>query len=95
MNVRLLTLIGALAGICFGSAVSAQTIPANGPAPSYVRGGNGSDRNLVVVRRRLEALIDQMQRDRHDYDGHRVKAIDDLQLARAEIDAALRYDNHR
>ncbi len=94
MNVRLLALAGAVAGIVFGGTASAQTLPVNPAAHLYVRGDNGSDQSLRVARRRLETLIDQMQRDRRDYDGHRVKAVEDLQMARGEIDAALQYDNH-
>ncbi|MBV9438473.1 MAG: hypothetical protein JOZ24_00625 [Candidatus Eremiobacteraeota bacterium] len=93
MNVRLLATAGALAGILAGSQVSAQPVPVNVPgARMHLRGDRSSDRNLLQVRRRLEALIDQLQRDQHDYAGHRVKAIDDLQMARNEIEAALRAD---
>jgi hypothetical protein len=95
MNFRLLALVGALAGVAFGSAASAQTIAQNvgHPPAMHLRNGANSDRNLRQVRRRLEGMIDQLQRDQRDYDGHRVKAIADLQQARAEIDAALQYDN--
>jgi hypothetical protein len=94
MNVRLLALVGALAGVAFGSAASAQTIAQNvaHPPAMHLRNDGASDRNLRAVRRRLESLIDQLQRDQHDYDGHRVKAIADLQQARGEIEAALRAD---
>jgi hypothetical protein len=44
------------------------------------------------VRRRLETLIDQLQRDEHDYGGHRVAAIDAMQQARGQLDEALEYD---
>jgi len=50
-----------------------------------------SNRNLLYVRRRLEAMIDQLQRDRHDYGGHRVAAINALQAARNEILAAIAW----
>lgn len=54
---------------------------------------NRSDRNLLQVRRNLEHIIDVMQRDRHDYGGHRVAAIGDLQRAREDILVGLRYDS--
>ena len=93
MNVRLLALAGAVAGIAFGSAASAQTWN-NPPAmyAQYERGPQGSDRNLRAVRSHIDAQINQLQNDQHDYGGHRVRAIADLQAARAEIDAALRFD---
>jgi len=91
MNVRILALAGALAGVTFASAVSAQSLPPQSLVP--VRGDRGSDRNLRGVRHRLESLIDQMQHDQRDYGGHRLKAIADLQAARAEIDAGLSNDN--
>ena len=93
MNVRLLALVGAVAGIAFGSAASAQTW--NAPPVSYAqyeRNDRASDRNIREVRNHIQGLIDQLARDQHDYSGHRVAAISDLQAARAQIDAALRSD---
>jgi len=54
---------------------------------------NRSDRNLLVVRGHIERIIDVLQRDNHDYGGHRVAAIGLLQQARQDIVIALRYDN--
>lgn len=92
MNVRLLALAGVIAGTTFATAASAQTIQP--PSIAQIRGDQGSDRNLRVVRHRLEGMIDQLQRDQRDYGGHRVKAIADLQAARAEIVSALSADKH-
>jgi len=75
----------------FGAG-AAYTSQANAQAMPVLRGERGSARNLIWVRHRLEALIDQMQRDRHDYGGHRVAAIADLQQARAQLDEAIEYD---
>lgn len=94
MHLRLIAAAAALAGTAVGSAAAAQTLPINPPPAMHVRSDRGSDANLRASRRRLEVVIDQLQRDRHDYDGHRVKAIEDLQMARGEIDAALQWDNH-
>lgn len=54
---------------------------------------NRSDRNLLLVRGHIERIIDVLQRDNHDYGGHRVAAIGLLQQARQDIVIALRYDN--
>lgn len=61
-------------------------------AANFERGPRNSDRNLIFVRTNLERIIDNLQNDRHDYAGHRVAAIGDLQQARADIVAALGYD---
>lgn len=73
------------------SSVSAQVITPPVAAP-VLRAERGSAKNLVHVRRRLEAMIDQLQRDAHDYGGYRVKAIADLQAARNDIQTAISYD---
>lgn len=93
MHLRLIALGAALAGTAVGSVAAAQSLPLNAPAALHLRSDRGSDASLRTSRRRLETIIDQLQRDRRDYDGHRVKAIEDLQMARGEIDAALRWDN--
>ncbi len=94
MNIRILTLAAAIAGTLAGSAVSAQQLPVN-PNAAMMRGDRGSDRNLRTEIRRLEGVIDMLQRDQHDYGGHRVAAIADLQRAREQLEAGLQYDrNH-
>ncbi len=93
MNIRMLALAGVITGIGCATAVSAtHPTPASAQMINQVRPNGPSDRNLRGVRRRLEGLIDQLQRDQSDYGGHRVKAIADLQQARAEIVAALGDD---
>ncbi len=62
-------------------------------AASAVGVDNRSDRNLLIVRRNVEHIIDVLQRDNHDYGGHRVAAIAALQRARQDIIVALRYDS--
>lgn len=68
-----------------------------GNAAALMRAGvpidNRSDRQLLVVRRNVERIIDVLQRDNHDYGGHRVIAIGLLQQARRDLISALRYDN--
>ncbi|GAC1416736.1 MAG: hypothetical protein NVSMB5_06990 [Candidatus Velthaea sp.] len=95
MNLRLLMVAGALAGTLAGSGVAnAQMYPGNnGPMIRQPhRGEFRSAANLANVRRRLERLIDQLQHDQRDYGGHRLQAIQNLQAARAQLDAALQFD---
>lgn len=51
-----------------------------------------SDRNIARTRKHLEHVIDELQQDQRDYDGHREKALDLLQRARTELLAAEEYD---
>ena len=55
------------------------------------RAQRGSNANIAQVGRWVERMSDQLQRDQHDYDGHRVAAICDLQNARGELAEAERY----
>jgi len=80
----LATAAGIAAMFAASKAALAQT-----PPP---RGEVGSARNIQFVRQRLEALIDQLQNDRRDYGGYRVRAIAALQQARADLDQALQWD---
>lgn len=58
-------------------------------------GGGASDDNLRYSRLYLNRAVDMLQHDMHDYAGHRVAAINDIQTAQADLTAALRYDtNH-
>jgi len=78
-----------------GAAGMAATVAAAGAAFAQtppVRGEVGSARSMLHVRMALEGLIDQLQRDQRDYDGYRVRAIAELQRARANIVAALQWD---
>jgi hypothetical protein len=75
---------GLVATVAAAGAAAAQTPP--------VRNEYGSARNLIQVRMTLEGLIDQLQHDQRDYGGYRVRAIADIQRARANIVAALQWD---
>lgn len=97
MNLRLLASATALTAILAGTAVSAQVVQPNLPVQVHpmrpgLRNGRGSDQNLRVEIRRLERVIDMLQRDQHDYGGHRVQAISLLQQARAQLAEGLQYD---
>lgn len=56
-----------------------------------VRGQGGSNRDVWYVSSWTENMIDQLERDQHDYDGHRVAAINAMQAARSQLLAAERY----
>ncbi len=93
MNVRLMVLSAALAGTALTTVASAQQQPPfNTGAQQQLRGNRGSDRNLRMEMRRLEQVIDMLNRDQRDYGGHRVQAIQDLQQARQQLEDALEYD---
>ncbi len=92
MNVRLIVLSAALAGTALTTVASAQQQPPFAANGQHLRGNHGSDRNLRVEMRRLEQVIDMLNRDQRDYGGHRVQAIQDLQQARQQLEDALEYD---
>ena len=78
-----------------GAAGMAATVVAAGAAMAQVpptRSEFGSARNLVHVRSTLEGLIDQLQQDQADYGGFRIRAIESMRRARADIAAALQWD---
>jgi hypothetical protein len=74
------------------SIFTALVLCATFPAMSLAANGQQSDNNLRYARARVERDIDMLQRDQHDYDGYRVKAIDSLQDARHQLQVALAYD---
>ena len=55
----------------------------------FQRGQFTSDQNIAFVRRTVERAIDMLQADQHDYNGFRVKAIDNLEKARQQLLLAL------
>lgn len=59
------------------------------------RGQRSSNHDIWYVRSWVENMIDQLQRDQHDYNGHRVAAIDAMQAARAQLVDAERYAGSR
>lgn len=58
-------------------------------------GGEQSDDNLRFARLYVGRSIDMLQHDAHDYAGHRVAAITDLQRAQADLNSALAHDTDR
>src|SRR5450755_3357169 len=51
------------------------------------------DANMRYASNYIERANDYLANDQHDYGGHRVTAMTDLSKARADIAAALAYDN--
>jgi len=95
MNVRLIVLGAALGATALGTVASAAPQPMYNTTSQF-RSDRGSDRNIRAEISRIEGVIDMLQRDRHDYGGHREQAIDLLQRAREQLGEALQYDNtHR
>ncbi len=95
MNVRLIVLSAALAGTALTTVASAQQQPQPQPYAMnahHLRGNKGSDQNIRREYRKLEQVIDGLQRDQRDYGGHRAQAIEALQQARRQLDEALEYD---
>jgi hypothetical protein len=60
--------------------------------PPYTRGETASARNIAEVRRALERMIMQLEHDQHDFGGYRVRAIENMRRARADLEAALQWD---
>ena len=87
----LVTAAGVAATLAASTAALAQTTTTP-PTQQKPRGEVGSAKNMKKVRYMLERAIDELQHDRHDYGGYRVKAIAALQQARADIEQALQWD---
>lgn len=90
MTIKTRTIASAAAALIAFASIGFLT--ARGSADESIRPSAASDVNLRRIERSLERDIDMMQHDRHDYGGHRVDAIKELQAARGEIAAAERYD---
>jgi hypothetical protein len=88
----LVTAAGVAATLAASTAALAQTTTTPSTQQKPSRGEVGSAKNLKKVRYMVERLIDELQRDRHDYGGYRVKAVGALQQARADIEQALQWD---
>ena len=90
-----LTLLGFGAGAAFTSQASAQNVPQpgqNGAMRPHLRGEHKSAQNISHVEGRLKRIIDSLSRDRRDYGGHRVNAINLLNQADAQLEAAIQFD---
>jgi len=63
----------------------------NGNGDTDIRNQRGSTENIMNVRSHVEAAIDSLQRDRSDYGGFKERAIDKLQQARQQLEAAVDF----
>ena len=71
----------------------AQTVPTTAPSHApWRRGQHGSNRNIRMTERRLERVIDMLQHDQYDYGGHKTNALNYLNQARTELQAAIQYE---
>jgi hypothetical protein len=69
--------------------------PLYGPAFTYEHGQGGSNRFIGNDFFWIGNLVNQLERDGHDYDGHRVAALNSMMAARGQLGAAERYaQNH-
>jgi len=60
-------------------------------SPALANPDCSSNANLWHVHRRLDGAMDNLNHDTHDYGGHRVAAINDLESARKALVAAEQY----
>lgn len=82
--------LAAAAGAAATLATSAAALAQTQTAPP--RNEVSSARSIRRVRGMLESLIDQLQRDQHDYGGFRVRAVEEMRRARDDLDRALQWD---
>lgn len=75
--------------VCAGAMALLMNLPLGAGAAVP---GPQSDQSLRWARSRVESDIDMLQRDQHDYDSHRVRAIEAFQDGRNQLDLALAYD---
>src|SRR5450755_4996 len=65
-------------------AVMALPVPAD-----YMTSQRASNRNIAYARTYVEHAMDMLQRDQHDYNGYRAKAVQQLAVAREQLLDAL------
>jgi hypothetical protein len=80
--------------VILGLAAVAAMIASTGRASALDASSTNSDQNLRYTRAYLEHALDALSHDQTDYGGHRVQAISDLQTARTDLTAALKFDQN-
>lgn len=75
----------------YNSTAAGGAMPMGGPMGTTTLGQQRSNDSLSDARTQLETAIDALQRDGHDYNGYRVKAMASMQAARSQIEQALQY----
>ena len=88
---RLLGAIALSSSFFLAGTVTTHQASAQGLQPA-LRGERGSAHDIRSVERRLERMIANLKHDQRDYGGHRVKAIDLLEQADQQLQAALQVD---
>jgi hypothetical protein len=78
------TTVGGVAAV---AATSASMAAAATPGPAQI----DSNRNLRFMKKIVDALIEDLNDDAHDYGGHRANAVSNLQNASAELQQAINY----
>jgi len=73
-----------------GLAAAAAASPAKG-ATADTRLDAMSNRNINYMASILQATIDDLNQDQHDYGGHRAQAVTLLSQAKAQLEAAIDY----
>jgi len=94
MIVRRFRVVGTIAlalGIFGAGTAVTQQASAQELHPK-LRGERGSAHDIRSVERHLKRMIANLQRDQRDYGGHRVNAINLLQQADQQLDAAIQVD---
>jgi len=96
MNTRVRALCGLATILAAGAAfgVSAQTpiAPAISPGVRMAQKGKEKHPELRAALKALRNAKERLERAAHDYDGHRVKAIEHINEAISEVELAIASD---
>lgn len=71
---------------------AAASVAALNTMPAQAKLDEPSDRNIRFMTTILNAVIDDLNQDAHDYGGYRVKAVANLQTAVSNLKAGLAYE---
>src|SRR6266852_3455705 len=95
--MKILTTAAAVAAVLVsaGASMAAPVVPStnpNVPSTAY-RSQHANSQDLKVARRHIERAIETLQRDANDYGGHRESAVDDLTVARQDLELAITHQD--
>ncbi len=71
---------------------AATTIGVVSAMPAQAKLDEPSDRNIRFMIKILNAVVDDLTQDTHDYGGYRVKGIANLQAAVSNLTTGLNYE---
>jgi hypothetical protein len=77
--------VGGLGAAALGTVTSAAEPPPDARLDAM------SNRNISFMMTILQATIDDLNQDQHDYGGHRAQAVQLLQQAKAQLEQGLDY----